>query len=124
MAKVVGFDHVSILVKDAQASLAFYQRILGLNCLDRPNLDFKGYWLDLGAGQSLHIMQLPNPCEQVDRPDHGGQDQHFALRVDRIDEFVPLLVQQNIAYTRSRSGRNALFFRDLDHNAIELFEAG
>lgn len=123
MAKVVGFDHVSILVKDAQASLAFYQGLLGLSCLDRPNLGFEGYWLDLGHGQSLHIMQLPNPYEQAMRPDHGGRDQHFALRVDVVDEFAELLGEQGIHYTRSRSGRKALFLRDLDHNAIELFEA-
>lgn len=122
MAKVVGFDHVSILVKDAQASLGFYQGLLGLSCLDRPNLGFEGYWLDLGSGQSLHIMQLPNPYEQATRPDHGGRDQHFALRVDSIDEFVGLLDEQSIQYNLSRSGRKALFLRDLDYNAIELFE--
>ena len=123
MAKVVGFDHVSILVKDAQASLAFYQSLLGLSCLDRPTLGFEGYWLNLGDGQSLHIMQVPNPYEQATRPKHGGRDQHFALRVDSIDEFAQLLDEQGVHYTLSRSGRQALFLRDLDHNSIELFEA-
>lgn len=124
MAKVVGFDHVSILVKDAQASLAFYQGFLGLSCLERPSLGFDGYWLDLGVGQSLHIMQLPNPCEETVRPEHGGRDQHFALRVDSIDEFIAMLDEHNMSYTSSRSGRKAVFLRDLDHNAIELFEVG
>ena len=57
MAKVLGFDHVSVIVKDAEKSLAFYQELLGLELLERPNLGFPGYWLDLKAGQSLHIMR-------------------------------------------------------------------
>ncbi|MDX1795710.1 MAG: VOC family protein [Hydrogenovibrio sp.] len=122
MSKVLGFDHVSIIVKDAEASLAFYQDLLGLELLDRPNLGFPGYWLDLLAGQSLHIMQLDNPNANTQRPEHGGRDFHFALRVDSIDEFIHTLEQKNYAFTRSQSGRKALFVRDPDDNAFELFE--
>ncbi len=47
---------------------------------------------------------------------------HFALRVDSVDSFAALLDQKNISYTRSQSGRKALFVRDPDQNAFELFE--
>ena len=122
MAKVLGFDHVSIIVKDAEASLAFYQSLLGVDLLTRPNLGFPGYWIDLYAGQSLHIMQLDNPNENTKRPEHGGRDYHFALRVDSIEEYVVKLEQLDVTYTRSQSGRQALFIKDLDNNAFELFE--
>jgi len=122
MAKILGFDHVSIIVKEAEASLKFYQNLLGLDCLERPDLGFKGYWLDLGVGQSLHIMQLPNPNEKTQRPEHGGRDYHFALRVSSIKEYVQKCEINQIIYTRSRSGRKALFIKDLDGNAFELFE--
>lgn len=122
MAKVIGFDHVSILVKDADSALAFYQTLLGLSLLDRPALGFPGYWLDLLNGQSLHLMQLPNPYQQAQRPEHGGRDVHFALRVDSIDDFEKTLKASEVPYTKSRSGRRALFVRDPDQNAFELFE--
>ena len=122
MAKVLGFDHVSIIVKDAEASLAFYQSLLGVDLLTRPNLGFPGYWIDLYAGQSLHIMQLDNPNEGTKRPEHGGRDYHFALRVDSIEAYVVKLEQLDVTYTRSQSGRQALFIKDLDNNAFELFE--
>ncbi|WP_029407627.1 VOC family protein [Thiomicrorhabdus sp. Milos-T2] len=122
MAKVVGFDHVSIIVKDAEASLAFYQSLLDVDVLQRPNLGFPGYWVDLYAGQSLHIMQLDNPNQSTIRPEHGGRDYHFALRVDSIDEFVVKLTEIGHPFTLSRSGRKALFSKDLDNNAFELFE--
>lgn len=122
MAKVLGFDHVSILVKDADQALDFYQTLLGLPLMDRPALGFPGYWLDLLNGQSLHLMQLPNPYQDASRPEHGGRDVHFALRVDSIEAFATILDQADIVYTRSRSGRRALFIRDPDQNAFELFE--
>jgi catechol 2,3-dioxygenase-like lactoylglutathione lyase family enzyme len=122
MARLLGLDHVSIIVKDAVASLDFYQQLLGVELLERPDLGFPGYWIDLFAGQSLHIMQLDNPNADIIRPEHGGRDFHFALRVDSIADFADKLDAMSWPYKRSKSGRNALFTKDLDNNAIELFE--
>ncbi|BBN59697.1 VOC family protein [Hydrogenovibrio marinus] len=122
MSRILGLDHVSILVKDAEASLEFYQSLLDLKVLERPNLGFPGYWLDLSQGQSLHLMQLENPSLGVERPEHGGRDFHFALRVDDIEVFQKRLEEKGVSYTASRSGRKALFVRDADDNAFELFE--
>lgn len=122
MAKLLGFDHVSIIVKDAEKSLAFYQELLDVKLLDRPNLGFPGYWVDLLAGQSLHIMQLDNPNQDTQRPEHGGRDYHFALRVDSIEECIAMLDAKGLSYSKSKSGRKALFIKDLDNNAFELFE--
>jgi len=120
-SKILGFDHVSIVVKDAEASKRFYQTLLGLPCLPRPDLGFPGYWLDLGAAQSLHIMQLDHPFLSLKRPKHGGRDFHFALRVESLQDFIPVIEQLNLPYTMSQSGRKALFLKDLDGNPVELF---
>ena len=122
MAKVLGIDHVSILVKDADKSLFFYQDLLNLPLLDRPDLGFSGYWLDLNFGHSLHIMELANPCSGIERSEHGGRDAHLALRVDSIKGYLKRLEQKGIKFSASKSGRKAVFFRDLDDNSIELFE--
>lgn len=124
MAEVIGLDHVSVIVRDADLSLEFYQNLLNLKVLDRPNLGFPGYWLDLLGGQSLHIMQLPNPNQNTVRPEHGGRDYHFALRVTSIEACMTKLIKLGMPYTQSRSGRKALFVKDLDNNAFELFELG
>lgn len=122
MGNVLGLDHVSILVKDADRSVQFYCNLLGLEILPRPDLGFPGYWLGLGAGQSLHIMQLDNPNEGTLRPEHGGRDYHFAVRVASIESLKRRFESEGVAYTQSRSGRKALFVRDPDENAFELFE--
>lgn len=122
MEQILGLDHVSILVKDAEASRRFYQRLLGLSEVARPELGFPGYWLQLHGSQTLHIMELPNPNEQTVRPEHGGRDFHFALRVLSIEVYIEKLDAMNIRYSMSKSGRKALFVKDLDDNAFELVE--
>lgn len=122
MSEVLGLDHVSIIVADAEKSREFYQTLFGLELLTRPDLGFPGYWLDLKAGQSLHIMQLDNPNQNTLRPQHGGRDFHFALRVKSIAFYKERLDERGLAYTVSQSGRKALFLKDLDNNAFELFE--
>lgn len=122
--KITGFDHMSIIVSDAEKAFDFFHNVLGLEAVERPDLGFPGYWLDLGQGQTLHLMELPNPCQGVARPAHGGRDFHFALRVDDLTQWVAWLEEKGIPFTRSQSGRMALFLRDPDGNAIELFECG
>ncbi|WFE68337.1 VOC family protein [Thiomicrospira sp. R3] len=122
MSGVLGLDHVSIIVSDAQQACKFYQQVLGLEVLKRPNLGFPGYWLGLGDNQTLHLMQLPNPYQGITRPAHGGRDRHFALRVSQLETFIAKLDRMQLGYTLSQSGRKALFFSDLDNNVIELCE--
>lgn len=75
-----------------------------------------------GAGQQLHLMQLPNPEAGLERPMHGGRDRHVALAVDDLAGLVKRLEDADICYTLSQSGRRALFCRDPDGNALEFIE--
>lgn len=114
------FHHVSLLVADTARSLDFYCGVLGLEIEpSRPELGFPGAWLKIGGGQ-IHLLELPNPDSNSDRPEHGGRDRHTALQVDDFDGLRKRLDQTGIPYTLSRSGRQALFCRDPDGNAIEL----
>jgi glyoxylase I family protein len=121
---LLGVDHLSVLVADVAAALPFYQRILGLTLIERPDLGFPGAWLRLatdgGNGVDVHLLQLPNPDPVADRPLHGGRDRHIALRVAATAAFVERLTELNWPFTRSKSGRDAIFFRDVDGNAWEL----
>jgi glyoxylase I family protein len=111
--------HASFLVADTQRSIEFYRDILGLQPSgDRPDLGYPGAWFVIGD-QQIHLIELPNPDPVSGRPQHGGHDRHIALRVSDISELVSRLEKHNIAYTKSRSGRGAVFFRDPDGNAIE-----
>jgi len=114
--------HSSAIVADTQTSLAFYQGVLGLEIdRSRPDLGYPGAWLNLGERQ-IHLLEVANPDPVVGRPEHGGRDRHLALAVNNIDLLQSRLEKANVAYTRSRSGRNALFARDPDGNTLEFVE--
>jgi len=120
---ILHLHHVSLLVDDITTALAFYQDVLGLVTDDsRPDLGYPGAWLSLPGNQQLHLMQLPDPGKGSERPEHGGRDYHVAFSVTSVENIVESLDKLGIAYTRSRSGRNALFCRDPDGNALEFIE--
>ena len=119
---VLALHHVSLLVKDTRQALSFYQGILGLALAeDRPDLGFPGAWLNIGD-QQIHLLELPNPDPLEGRPEHGGRDRHVAFHVSDLDELEQKLVNAGLAYTRSKSGRKAIFCRDYDGNGVELIE--
>jgi len=120
---IYSIHHCSLIVRDTERSRVFYQKILGLQKnSDRPDLGYPGAWLDVGT-QQIHLLELPDPDAHSQRPEHGGRDRHVALLVKSLDDIVKKLDESDWKYTLSKSGRRALFFRDLDNNAIEIIEA-
>lgn len=113
--------HASLIVSDTKAALAFYCDILSLQQTNRPDLGFPGAWLQLGA-QQIHLLELENPDPTSNRPEHGGRDRHIALSVAELAPVRKVLDEASIAYTMSKSGRQALFCRDPDGNALEILQ--
>lgn len=122
MFEITGILHASFLVADLKRALEFYHGVLGLEIVsDRPDLGYSGAWLQLQA-QQIHLLQLPNPDPTEDRPQHGGRDRHVAFEIRNLAALVAELETAGITYTLSRSGRQALFCRDPDGNALEFIE--
>lgn len=115
--------HASLIVADTACALRFYTDLLGLHCDSaRPDLGYPGAWLQIGT-QQIHLLELPNPDPSAGRPAHGGRDRHLAMLVDDLEGLARTLESAGVSFTRSRSGRRALFCRDPDGNALELIEA-
>jgi len=110
--KPAGIHHVSICVPDVDAAVAFYRDVLGMTQLPRPDLG-PGCWLDAG-GQQLHLLGSDEPRPKAD---------HFAIRVDDLDEAVADIEAQHVPVYRSDyvagAGRQA-FLHDPFGNFIEL----
>lgn len=122
MARFLSLLHVSFLVADLDRSRAFYEGVLGLEpSRGRPDLGFPGVWYEVGAGQ-IHLINQPNPDPVSGRPQHGGRDRHAAFAVAGLTQYAAALEAAGLPYTRSRSGRAALFVRDPDGNTLELME--
>jgi glyoxylase I family protein len=122
MPEVRRIHHVSLIVSDTGRSLTFYRDLLGLTPdTQRPDLGYPGPWLWVGD-QQIHLLELPNPDPVEGRPQHGGRDRHLALALKDVESFAQALARVGIPFTRSRSGRSAIFCRDPDGNALELME--
>jgi len=120
--KIHSLLHSYLLVEDLPRARAFYEGVLGLApSTSRPPMSFEGVWYDFGP-QQIHLLCLTSPEKDLVRPEHGGRDRHIALGVDTLEELSRRLDAAGIPYTRSRSGRAALFCRDPDQNALEFVE--
>jgi glyoxylase I family protein len=119
---VTGLHHASVIVHDLQQSLLFYRDILGLRSDPSRGLsDYNGAWLWAGE-QQIHLLELPNPDPAEGRPAHVGRDRHVALCIQGLDGLCQQLEAAHIPYTRSKSGRRAIFCRDPDKNGLEFVE--
>ena len=148
-----GVHHVGFIIEDKERSRKFYCDTLGKPLIklfallviagalvhslthplcmsglsvneDRPNdkLNFDGLWLWLGP-EMLHLMVVDDPDPKTGRPEHGGRDRHVCLGVTDITPVENRLKVGGIEYTKSKSGRKAVFFRDPDMNTLEVFES-
>lgn len=123
MPDICALHHAGLLVSDLDRARGFYEAVLGLKVYpNRPDLPYPGAWYDLGNGQQLHLMQLPNPDAASVRPAHGGHDRHIALAVRNMAALKTRLDAAGVRHTASQSGRAALFCRDPDANTLEFVE--
>ncbi len=119
----IAIHHVSVIVANLEQSLHFYCDILGLEIdQSRPDLSFDGAWLQINPQQHIHLLHVDNPDSTTQRPEHGGRDRHTAFKVADINTIQSALDQHQITYTKSHSGRSALFCRDPDGNTLEILE--
>lgn len=123
MSDVTALLHAGLLVSDLTRARIFYESVLGLSVVpNRPDLPYPGVWYELGGGQQLHLMNVPNPDTASIRPTHGGRDRHIALGIKDLAALKTRLDTAAVKYTVSQSGRAALFCRDPDMNTLEFVE--
>ncbi len=110
--KAIQLHHTSINVRDMSRSRPFYERLLGLEALERPDIGVPGAWYGIGAGQ-LHLIQ----CEPMGMPiDPSGP--HVAIQVNDLDAARRELAAAGIEVLDP--GHDQLWVRDPDGNVIEL----
>lgn len=71
--------HVSLPVTRLDDSRRFYEDVIGLEKIDRPNFEFKGEWYGLGDRQ-LHLIVHTEPTLRGEKG-VDSRDIHFAIRV-------------------------------------------
>lgn len=121
----LGVQHVAVICENLEESMKFYCDVLELSVNpNRPHhkLPFRGAYLNIGDGQEMHLMELPNPDPTGlgQRPEHGGRDRHVCIAVSELQGIRNVLDERKWPYTTSKSGRSAIFTRDPDANTLEF----
>ncbi len=110
-------DHCSVIITDVAKSRAFYAGVLGLKEIPKPRtFDFVALWFQLGDGQTIHLLQKPQPDSRSPR--------HFALRVTDVqaarEHFRTHEVE--IQETGPIPHCDRFFISDPDGNRIEVIQ--
>jgi Glyoxalase/Bleomycin resistance protein/Dioxygenase superfamily. len=119
--KIKHIEHVSLHVKDVEASTDFYARTLKLERLPRPAMSIAGAWFRLGERQQLHLIGERN------EPVHSAiRGNHFAVGVDDLSAFEAHFRDSGVEFFGPMTlpdGMLRLFLRDLDGHMLELVSA-
>lgn len=124
----LSFDHYTIKVSDLEASISFYNKVLGLdeikNRTEKPHIR----WFSLGNGTELHIVE--GETEEI-RTNIGV---HLALKLVNFDKFIDHLKSHEVKPHNSKGKRGKIttradgvrqvYFQDPDGYWIEVNEAG
>jgi len=126
--RVKQIDHISIVVKNLEASRWFYVDALGMEQVPRPAFSFDGLWFQAGSTLVHLILEHPEsgPADR-DQPLHlqVSRTRHVAFEVDdalaakaRLEELgIPIASGPK----HRPDGPLQLTIFDPDNNLVELF---
>lgn len=121
-------DHVTLVVKDLEASSRFYGDVLGMRDVPRPGFRFVGKWLQAGTTQIHLILEHEQSGPpQVTFPEQCSisRTRHFAFEVDDALAAQARLAELGIplaAGPQSRpDGPTQIYILDPDRHVVELF---
>lgn len=120
------FLHTMIRVKDIDASLKFYQELMGLEIKKQKRLDdCTLYFLKDENGTELELTY--NDETPKDGYINGSCFGHLAFRCDNLEEFSTKLTELGYKYLYepfdlNGKGSKIAFIQDPDGNEIELIE--
>lgn len=112
--------HVSFRVDDLDVSLDFYERILGFHALARPEMAFRGAWLQAGDVQ-VHLLELAADEGTGIPPSRvSGKANHVAFSVPDLERFRGYLEQHGREVTEPSGNLPQFFVKDPSGNVIEF----
>ncbi len=126
--RVQHIDHVTLVVKDLEASRAFYVGALGMQEVPRPSFGFAGLWFQAGTTQIHLILEhaesgparifVPEQCSI-------SRTHHFAFEVNDAQATLARLSELGIPLAdgpkQRPDGPTQLYIHDPDGNLVELF---
>jgi glyoxylase I family protein len=116
--------HASLSVKDIDLARAFYEGVLGLSPIERPDFGFPGAWYQAGEIQ-LHLIQVPDGVDVGSPPPRTNPlAHHVAFEIDDYETTCKSLESKGVAALETGAAVGQIFISDPDGNVIELIRPG
>lgn len=118
IAKTV--HHISFSVSDLERSQRFYEDILGLAKIPRPDLGLPGAWYGAGSSE-VHLIARPDGVDVgTGPPSLSPLANHQAFAIEDYAECLQFLESRGVEVLSTSSERGQMWIRDPDGNIIEL----
>jgi catechol 2,3-dioxygenase-like lactoylglutathione lyase family enzyme len=124
MIKPVSVNHTALRICDAEKTRDFYEGVLGLKRLPRPNFPQGGHWFGAGENQIHVIVSKEGDIAGPGQPDPIGP--HIAIEVEDFEATMQTLKERGIPFALPKDfgmknvAGNQLWILDPDGNTIEL----
>ena len=130
LLSVQAIDHVAVIARDLEASRHFYEDILGMDPVPRPDFPFPGLWFQAGNTQ-IHVTLEGEEAGPAGSSSFEGtmpaRGHHMAFELDDCARAVEQLQSSGIpiaAGPQSRpDGFRQVYIHDPDGYLVELFSA-
>ena len=107
-------DHIALLVRDLEESLAFLTGVIGLTRMPNPMGGTEIAWVEIGDGRRFHVQA--GDISKV----HVEKRTHFALTATDFDAVLARLRRDNIPFTDMAGTSGAINTRPDGMRAIFL----
>ena len=130
LLSVQAIDHVAVIARDLEASRHFYEDILGMRPVARPDFPFPGLWFQAGDTQ-IHVILESEEAGPAGPPGFTGtlpaRGHHMAFEINDCAAAVDQLRTAGIpiaAGPQSRpDGFRQVYVHDPDGYLVELFSS-
>ncbi len=107
-------DHIALLVRDLDESVAFLTGILGLSEMANPMGGTAIRWIEIGDGRRFHVQA--GDISGV----HVEKQTHFALSTPIFDDLLEDFIRRGVAFTDMKGTPGAINTRPDRMRAIFL----
>ena len=125
--RVTGFDHVTIICADLEATRRFYVDVLGMTEVTRPEFKFPGLWFQIGNVQ-IHATQESPEAGKAGWQNQGAavvsRGHHIAFAVTDVVEALQLLQAHGVRIAspvqQRPDGYKQAYLYDPDGHVVEI----
>ena len=117
-------NHISFAVRNLERAQGFYEGVLGLEQIERPDFGIPGTWYGAGNAQ-VHLIEVPDGTD-IGAPPPGLTPlaNHQAFAIEDYVETLESLKTRGIEVLETTPENGQLFVRDPDGHVIELIVEG